>query len=291
MFSPPCIQTMQNLIPEAGSDETLHEGLALIRAEAPTPRRAIIYQPVFYLILQGQKRSFLGEEVFRYDPGRFLALTVPLPMEGMVTRATPQEPYLAIKLAVDSQVIMALLRDLPELAPAPATSRGVCVCPVSEAMADAVERLVASLADRRKRRVLTPMIIREILFYGLQSPQGGQLAAFVTRDRHHQRIARVIRHIQQHFDQPLDVDSLAGIASMSPSALHQHFKAVTNASPLQYIKAVRLHRAQQLVSGDRLSVSEAAWQVGYQSVSQFSREYKRFFGEVPSRAGQVSESA
>ena len=204
-------------------------------------------------------------------------------MEGMVTVATAVEPYLAIKLAVDSGTVLSLLRELPDLEPAKGTSRGVCVCPVAAEMVAAVERLVASLADDHKRRVLTPMIIREILFYGLQSPQGEQLAAFVTRDRHHARIADVLRHIQTHFSEPLDINALADIASMSQSSLHQHFKAVTNASPLQYIKAIRLHRAQHLLSDSQLSVSEAAWQVGYQSLSQFSREYKRLFGDVPSR--------
>ena len=284
MFSTECIHTLRELTPHQGENNARHEGLALIRADAPTERKAIIYQPVFYIVIQGQKQSFLGNEMFQYDPGRFLALTVPLPMEGMVTVATADEPYLAIKLAVDSGTVLSLLRELPDLVPPKGSSRGVCVCPVADDMVAAVERLVASLADPHKRRVLTPMIIREILFYGLQSPQGEQLAAFVTRDRHHARIANVLRHIQTHFSEPLDIDALADIASMSQSSLHQHFKAVTNASPLQYIKAIRLHRAQHLLSDSQLSVSEAAWEVGYQSLSQFSREYKRLFGDVPSRA-------
>jgi len=283
MFSTECIHTLRELTPNQGENDARYEGLMLIRADAPTERKAIIYQPVFYIVIQGQKQSFLGNEVFQHDPGRFLALTVPLPMEGMVTVATADEPYLAIKLAVDSGTVLSLLRELPDLEPAKGTSRGVCVCPVAAEMVAAVERLVASLADDHKRRVLTPMIIREILFYGLQSPQGEQLAAFVTRDRHHARIADVLRHIQTHFSEPLDINALADIASMSQSSLHQHFKAVTNASPLQYIKAIRLHRAQHLLSDSQLSVSEAAWQVGYQSLSQFSREYKRLFGDVPSR--------
>ena len=284
MFSTESIHSLKQLTPREGENATLHEGLELLRADHPSDRKAIVYQPVFYIVIQGQKQSFLGSEVFQYDPGHFLALTVPLPMEGMVTAATPDKPYLAIKLAVDSRTVLSLLRELPELEPHKGTSRGVCVCPVTADLVDAVERLIASLADNRKRRVLTPMIVREILFYGLQSPQGEQLAAFVTRDRHHARIAQVLRHIQTHFAEPLDVNALAEIASMSQSGLHQHFKAVTNASPLQYIKAIRLHRAQHLLSDSQLSVSEAAWQVGYQSPSQFSREYKRFFGEVPSRA-------
>lgn len=284
MFSTACIETLLTLVPETGSNNSLHKDLEIIRADSPTERRAIIYQPVFYIVIQGQKQSFLGSEVFQYDPGRFLALTVPLPMEGMVTWATTDKPYLAIKLAVDSRIVVDLLRDLPDLEPPLGTSRGVCVCPVNTELAEAVERLVSSLVDNRKRQVLTPMIIREILFYSLQSPQGGQLAAFVTRDRHHQLIAQVLRHIQSHYSEPLDVNALADIANMSQSSLHQHFKAVTNASPLQYIKAIRLHRAQHLLSDSQLSVSEAAWEVGYQSLSQFSREYKRFFGEVPSRA-------
>ncbi len=289
MFNRHCVDTMLAMLPEPALDTSIYPGLTLIRADSPTSCNAIIYQPVFYIVIQGQKQSFLGGESYVYDPGRFLALTVPLPMEAMVTRASPQEPYLALKIDVDSRVIMELLQELPELEPEFTPSRGVCTCPVSPALVETVQRLVSSLADPQKRRVLTPMLIRELLFYGLLSPQGAQLAAFVTRDRHHQRIARVIRHIQQHFDQPLEVTTLADIASMSQSALHQHFKAVTNASPLQYIKAIRLHRAHQLVASDHKTVSEAAWQVGYQSVSQFSREYKRLFGQPPSRAQAYPE--
>ncbi|TGD76216.1 AraC family transcriptional regulator [Mangrovimicrobium sediminis] len=289
MFSAQCIDTLLRLLPQPAVDPSVYPGITLIRSDSTTPCTAIIYQPVFYIVIQGQKMSLLAGETYRYDSGRFLASSVPLPMEGMVTRASAREPYLAIKLDVDSRVIMELLQELPELVPAQDASRGVCVCPVSKPLVEAVERLVASLADPQRRRVLTPMLVREILFYGLLSPQGAQLAAFVTRDRHHQRIARVIRHIQENFDQPLDVNALASVASMSQSGLHQHFKAVTNASPLQYIKAIRLHRAHQLVAGEHKSVSEAAWQVGYQSVSQFSREYKRLFGQPPSQARALSQ--
>ncbi|WP_116364284.1 AraC family transcriptional regulator [Parahaliea mediterranea] len=287
MFSQPCISTLLRLLPAPTSSKAIAPGLTLVRADAPTQPQAILYQPVFYIVLQGQKQSLLAGEPYTYDPGRFLALTVPLPMEGHVTRASPAEPYLAIKIDVDSQAVADLLQALPELTPQLRASRGVCTCPVSDALRDCVERLVASLEDPQARRVLTPMLVREILFHGLRSPQGAQLAAFVTRDRHHQRIARVIHHIQQHYAEPMDVNALATVAHMSQSALHQHFKAVTRVSPLQYVKSIRLHRAHHLVAARQTSISEAAWQVGYQSVSQFSREYKRLFGQPPSQASAL----
>ncbi|MBQ1783555.1 MAG: AraC family transcriptional regulator [Gammaproteobacteria bacterium] len=277
------VAQMLQLVPEQGIHPSAAPGVALVRSNGITALQPIVYQPVFYLVVQGQKRSYLGAEVYQYDPLHFLALSVPLPMAGHVTRASSDEPYLALKIAIEPKMVLDAM-DEQMLLPPLASPRGVCVCPLTAEMNEVVGRLLAALADEAKARVLVPLMVRELLFHALRGPQGAQLAAFVTQGRHHQRIARVIEHIQDHFNQPLAIDSLAGVASMSPSSLHHHFKAVTNASPLQYIKTLRLHQARELVTLAGTSVSEAAFQVGYQSLSQFSREYKRLFGQPPSES-------
>lgn len=155
---------------------------------------------------------------------------------------------------------------------------------MSPDLTQVVARMLKSLRRKELAHVLIPMLIKEAMLYALVGPQGCQLSAFASADRHHQRIANVIRYIHLHYKEPLEINDLASQANMSVSSLHHHFKAVTNSSPLQYIKAMRLHQAHQLVTLEAQSVSEAAFKVGYQSLSQFSREYKRLFGQAPSQA-------
>ncbi|TAA41837.1 AraC family transcriptional regulator [Corallincola spongiicola] len=278
------IEKMQALTPELGLTVIEPQGITLIRAESPTERNAIVCQPFIYVVIQGKKASYLGDEKYSYDPLNFLALSVSLPLEAHVIEASPETPYLAIKIDISTEMVSDLLLHLPTLQPQSPSQRGICVCPMSIALMQTIDRLLSVLTEPKHTEVLAPLCIKEALYHALLGPQGPQLAAFASQGRQHQRIAEVIRHIQQHYEQPLDVDGLATIANMSPSSLHQHFKAVTNASPLQYIKTIRLHHAHQLVTVQQTSISQAAYQVGYQSVSQFSREYKRLFGQVPSEA-------
>ena len=278
------VEGMLELLPEQGIYPTLSEDIALVRSDLPTERTAILYEPVFYIVIQGKKVSYLGEEAYHYDPLNFLALSVPLPMEGQVIEASEDSPYLAIKIKVSLPMLRDLISELPDFQIPTETGRGVRVCPMSGELTGVVVRLLESLSDDKKAVVLVPMIIKEALFHVLLGPQGAQLSAFATHGRHHQRVAKVIRFIQSHFNEPLDVESLARLANMSSSSLHQHFKAVTNSSPLQYVKAVRLHHAHNLVTLEDMTVSEAAYTVGYQSLSQFSREYKRMFGKIPSHS-------
>ncbi len=277
------VSQMLALLPDAGQYPTGADGITLIRSDQPTARTAILYEPVFYIVIQGRKVSYLGSEVYPYDRMNFLALSVPLPMEGHVIEATPEQPYLALKIALNTALVRELLLELPDYQHQPA-SRGVCICTMSEELVEVIGRLLNTLTDTNKTAVLAPLAVKEALFHVLQGPQGAQLCAFATQGRHNQRVAQVIRHIRHHYSAPIELATLAEMANMSPSSLHQHFKAVTNTSPLQYLKAVRLHQAHQLVTLDQRSISEAAYQVGYQSLSQFSREYKRLFGQPPSQA-------
>lgn len=282
------VEMMKARVSESGIFSTKAAGVSLIRSDEITALAPVIYQAVLYIVIQGQKTSYLGEEAYRYDPMNFLASSVPLPMEGHVTQASQTEPYLAIRIDIDVEMIRSLLRDLPNISPAGQSARGVCISPMSDELNSVIPRLLDNVYDPYKAAVLVPMAIKEALFYVLQSTQGAQLAAFSSQGRHQHQISKVIQHIQTHFKEALDIDCLAEIANMSPSSLHFHFKSVTNSSPIQYIKAVRLHQAHHMVTLEHTSISEAAFKVGYQNLSQFSREYKRFFGEIPSRSRIVN---
>ncbi|WP_026970754.1 AraC family transcriptional regulator [Aliagarivorans marinus] len=277
------INQMLQLLPEQGVVASHCRDVDLVRSDFPTERVALVYQPVLYIVIQGTKHSYLGDERYRYDPLNFLALSVPLPMEGHVVEASPQSPYLALKVKLRPEWVGEMMVEPPKREHSASVERGVCVSPLNAEMQSGLARLVNALSDPLAAQTLAPLIIKELLYHALLGPQGAQLAAFVTSGRHHQRIARVIQFIQENYQQSLDVERLAEQANMSPSSLHQHFKSVTNASPLQYIKSLRLHHARELVTNQQRSVSEAAYQVGYQSLSQFSREYKRLFGESPSQ--------
>lgn len=277
------ISQMLQLLPHPGIETSACPDVELVRSNQTTPRRACVFQPVLYIVIQGVKHAHLGNECYRYDPMNFLALSVPLPMEGHVVEASEQSPYLALKIKLRPEWVGEMMVKPLDGEYLASVERGVCVSPLSPQMQSALVRLVDTLSDPLTAQALAPLIIKELIYHALQGPQGTQLAAFVTSGRHHQRIARVIQYIQQHFQQSLDVDCLAEQANMSPSSLHRHFKSVTNVSPLQYVKSLRLHHARELVTSRQSGVSEAAYRVGYQSLSQFSREYKRMFGESPSQ--------
>lgn len=278
------IEQMQDLLPVEGVFASEMKGIELVRSNQVTERRGLIYQPVFYIVIQGSKQSYLGGESYYYDPFNFLALSVPLPMEGHVVEATPELPYLALKIHIKPEYVREVMVRIPPVERTASIDRGVCISPLTDRMVSAVSRLVDALTDKDRARVLAPMVVKELLFYALLGPQGAQLAAFVTAGRYHERIAQVIRFIQVHYAESFDISTLANIANMSPSALHQHFKNVTNVSPLQYIKQIRLLQAKEMVVHQQNSISETAYRVGYQSLSQFSREYKRMFGVSPSQA-------
>lgn len=273
-------------VPGVGLFTTSIKGLSLVRVDSPSAARApVVYEPCLYVVAQGAKHAFLGEELYRYDAMNFLVLSVDLPLECEVVEATEQHPYLAIKLDVDTDLLSSLVLEMADLKPAAssANERGIFVSPMDQCLNDSLLRLIESLNDKAKTRVLSPMVVKEILFHVLQGPQGGQLLEFAKQDRNHYRVAQSIRFIRQHYASPLEVNELASAAGMSDSSYHHYFKAITNASPLQYIKTMRLHEAKKKITVNSLGVSDAAFQVGYGSPSQFSREYKRMFGRAPSQ--------
>jgi AraC-like DNA-binding protein len=264
-----------------GTHRTLVEGVEVTRRSQPSPRTPVVYQPKIVVVGQGQKRGYLGERVYTYDPFNYLVLSVPLPAE-CEWEASPEEPLLLVAINVDPTMLGEMLLELDEpLPPVGTTPRGISTTPMSKELGGAVIRLLECLKSLLDSRMLGRQTVREIVYRVLQGEQGGALRALASRDEHFSRIARVLRHVHAEYARPLGVEELARKAGMSVAAFHHYFKLVTASSPLQYLKRIRLDQARRLMAHDGYNASTAARAVGYESASQFSREFKRLFGVTP----------
>ncbi len=272
-----------NLLKQNGKDEEARRlNLTLLWGTQPHPRTPVMYQPGIIFLFSGNKTGYLNDRVFRYDASEYLLLTVPLPFE-CETFATAQSPLAGLRLNIDITQLQDLLLDIGEddrFAPQPSAS-GINSSVLTGEILCAAERLLDVLERPLDARVLGRQIIREILYHVLTGPCGGALLALVSRQTHFSQISRALRRIENQFTENLSVDLLAAEANMSVSAFHHNFKAVTSTSPLQYIKSFRLHKARLMMVRDGMKASTAAVQVGYESASQFSREFKRYFGVTP----------
>ncbi|QEL18359.1 AraC family transcriptional regulator [Limnoglobus roseus] len=256
--------------------------LTLYRTSQPSAPNQCVYEPAFCIVAQGSKQLLLGDEVYRYDPSHFLLVSVDLPVAGQVIEATPACPYLGLKIVLDTAQIGELIADGGE-ARGFTPQRGLGVTSLDPGMVDTVVRLLRLLDTPEHVRVLAPLALREITYRLLAGSAGPRLRQIVAADGQAQRIGRVIRHLKTNFADPLRIEDLAREAHMSVSALHHHFKTVTALSPLQYQKQLRLQEARRLLLGEGLDAAEAGYRVGYESPSQFSREYRRLFGQPPQR--------
>ena len=273
------------------------EGLTLMRSSQPSLRQPVVYQPSIYLVLQGSKRAYLEDDIYNYDAFNYLVLTVPLPIEAHIIQASQSKPYLALRLDIDLDIVRELLENMHgDQKHDKENSRGIYISPIEDELLNGFCRLMALSHSQdenfeNNQRILVPMIKKEIFYHVLCGKQGGLLKAIAQGQRQQAKISQAIHFIQKHIDQPLDVQNLAKGANMSVSSFHQYFKDITGFPPLQYIKTLRLHLAKRLLLQDGYSISEAAYQVGYSSASQFSREYKRLFNMSPSTAwgAQVGE--
>jgi AraC-like DNA-binding protein len=263
-----------------GSHDTAVPELRLSRLSAPSDCVALVYEPSLCIIAQGSKVVVLGDETYRYDPAHSLLVSVDLPVTARVIEASPECPYLGLRIALDPAVVGELLADgmaNPQSPPA----RGLSVSPVEAPLLDAVARLVALLDSPPDVAALAPLALREITYRVLTGPQGLRLRQIASAGAPAQRIAKAIRWLKDHFARPLRVEALAKHVGMSPSAFHLHFKGITALSPLQYQKRLRLQEARRLMLGEKLDAAETAFRVGYESPSQFGREYRRMFGAPP----------
>jgi AraC-like DNA-binding protein len=264
-----------------GHIPSLLPGVTFIRAEKPTPRSPVAYEPSIVLVAQGSKQGYVGDQVFSYDAYNYLVLSVPLPFECR-TEASPEKPLLALSIKVDPASLVELLTTMEETSAHEASvPLGFYASPLTEELTGSAVRLLECLRSSADTRVLGPQIVREIIYRVLCGEQGGALRAVASMNSRFGRIARVLKRIHQDYQNRFDIEALAREANMSISTFHSYFKSVTAVSPLQYLKSVRLHKARLLMMQDGLNVSTAAYKVGYESASQFSREFKRFFGNSP----------
>jgi len=260
-------------------------GLHVVRRSKPYREmvRATV-TPALCIVAQGAKIVMLGREVYSYDASRMIAYAVDLPVAGQIVRASQREPFLALKLDLDPCKIAELaLRVYPHGVPSARDSRGLVVGQATTAIVDAAARLIDLMAQPADAELLAPLVIDEILIRLLQSPIGARIAQIGQADSGVQRVAKAVSWVRQNFAQPMAVESLADLAHMSQSSFHQHFKAVTSMTPLQYQKVLRLHEARRLMLARMMDAGSAGREVGYLSASQFSREYTRLFGSAPTR--------
>jgi AraC-like DNA-binding protein len=264
--------------------DTQVPGLALRRYTAPTEPASYLHEPSVCLVAQGAKRVFLGEDEYVYDDNHYLVTSVGLPAVGHVIEASTARPFLGLILRLDLSELARLMVDssLPATR-TQQTGRGMAVGRLTVPLLNAFERLIDLLDEPGNIPILAPLVQREILYRLLMSPQGPRLRQIATAGSHSHQIARALDWIRENFDRTLKVDDLASSAGMSASSFHQHFRTMTNMSPLQYQKWIRLHEARRLMLAGSLDATRAAFQVGYESASQFSREYSRLFGAPPLR--------
>ena len=238
--------------------------------------------PALCVAAQGAKVIMLDREVLEYDPAHLLVFAVDLPVSSQVSRASRKEPYLGFVLDLDpARVAELAARVYPRGVPKASDSRGLYVGRTTDGIVDAVTRLLDLMAQPEDADFLAPLVIDEILIRLLRTSIGARVAQIGHTKSDVHRIGEAVSWIRAHFVQPVTVEEMATAVHMSASSFHQHFKAVTSMSPLQYLKVLRLHEARRLMLFQRLDASRACHRVGYVSPSQFSREYSRFFGNAP----------
>jgi AraC-like DNA-binding protein len=269
-------------VPKTGMVSTSIGGLSLFRADEPTVPLPAVYDASLCIIAQGAKRVSLGEQSLVYDAAHYLLVSVDLPLIGHVIQADRASPYLCCKIDIDQSVLADLI--LAEGARAPrADLPALAVYRSEDELIDAAHRLMRLLDEPDSIPALAPLIGREILYRLLTGPHGAALRYMAVADSHLNQVSRAIAIIRASFNQPLRIGDIANAAGMSPSSLHEHFKAVTRMTPLEYQKQLRLQEARRLMLSAGTTASSAGFAVGYESPSQFNREYARLFGAPPRR--------
>jgi len=261
-------------------------GVKFMRSTFSVVRTRVSYDPSIVIVAQGRKRGYLGDQVFTYDANHYLVLSVPLPFE-CETVASPDGPLLGISIGVTPTVVAEIMMEMEKSPPIPmGKPQAIRANPLDDRLYDAVIRLVQALGNNDDARILAPQIVREILYRVLCGEEGGTLRALAAPHTHFGQISRALHRIHTDYATPIDMTTLANEAGMSISTFHSHFKAVTSSPPLQYLKTIRLHKARMLMVNEGETASSACRLVGYESASQFNREFKRFFGDTPAAVAE-----
>jgi AraC-like DNA-binding protein len=263
---------------------TAVDGMAILRADHEKPASHMIMKPALCVVVQGTKWTTFGDRRYDYPAGRALVVSVEMPAFSRVVKASPAEPFLAIVLQFDLAVMRDVMERL-ETPPKPEDNlgRGVFVTDFDGPLSDCMLRMVRLLDTPQAIPLLAPMIMREIGYWLLTGPHGSEVAKVVLANSHAQRVVTAIHALRDQFAATVRIEELAAVAQMSPSAFHRQFKALTSMTPLQYQKQLRLLEARHLMVTGDANAEAAAYQVGYESASQFSREYARMFGAPPRR--------
>ncbi len=272
---------LRELAPSEGYTLTPLPDVRLLRSDRPLSRTPVLYEPGIVIVVQGRKRGFLGDEVFVYDDQHYLVVSVPVPFT-METDASADEPLLAIYFRLDHAMAAELCMQIDERHGASSVPpRGLYSSPMEDALAASVLRLLEALAKPPEGEVLGAALVREIYYRILSGAQGGSLRAALAQQGKFGMVARAIRLIHSRYGENLTIDTLASEAAMSAPTFHAHFRAMTGTSPMRYVQSTRLHQARLLMLRQHTTAAAAAAAVGYESASQFSREFRRLFGRPP----------
>ena len=277
---------LQSLIARHARPGAPATALAGVRATISPVATEVIHcvnEPGLGLVVQGAKSTIVGDRVFEYGAGDFVVTSVDLPIASRIVRASARQPYMAARLTLQPAAIASLLLEAPGADELAATPCGMGVHPAPAELVEAMTRLLRLLDTPRDAPVLRPLVEREILWRLLCGPPGGRVRQIGLADSRLAQVSHAIRHIRQHFATALSIEELAQLASMSESSFHRHFRAVTAMTPIQFQKQIRLQEARARLLADADDVAAVGYAVGYDSPSQFSREYSRLFGAPPGR--------
>jgi AraC-like DNA-binding protein len=268
-----------------GAPETPLAGVRVMVSTMPTKTAHGISEPGLGIVVQGAKQTMVGDRTFEYGEGDFVVTSVDLPISSHITRASAGRPYLACRMALNPAAIASLLLEASGVDEIVSVSVpcGMGVHKASPDLLEAAVRLLRLLDTPRDAPVLRPLVEREILWRLLCGAQGGRVRQIGSADSRLAQVSHAIRHLRQHYAQAVSVDELAGLATMSVSSFHRHFRAVTAMTPMQFQKQIRLQEARTRLLADAADIAAVGFAVGYDSASQFSREYSRMFGAPPGR--------
>ena len=277
------VERMMRAVSADGTMEPF-SGFRFSRSSKPVQSVHSVYKPSVCFVVQGGKKALLGDEVFRYDPGKYLIFTVDLPVIFEVEEASAENPYLGFVVHLDPSLVASVMMESGiETKKSKIGVKAIEVNSVDLNLLDAAVRLVRLLETPQDFPVLAPLIKKEIIYRLLTGGQGARLAHLLSSSGETHRIAKAVGHLREHFNEPLKIENIAHQLGMSVSGFHHHFKSVTSMSPLQYQKQIRLQEARRLMLGEDLDAASAGFRVGYEDPAYFSREYKKLFGTPPHR--------
>lgn len=277
------VDRLSQIMQEDGVIQPLR-GLYLARRSTPGERIHSVLEPSFCVIAQGSKVVFVGDTRYQYDPFNYFLATIELPRVSQVLEASYEQPYLSFRLVLDPNLVSSVIVEAGHVIPSGmADVRAIDVGSLNADLLEAVARLVRLVESPAEARILMPLITREIIYRLLMSDQGARLCHMTVSGSYTPHIARAVERLRRDFDKSLRVEELAQELGMSISSFHQHFKSVTAMSPLQFQKRLRLQEARRLMLSEELDATGAAYHVGYNDASHFSREYKSLFGDPPMR--------